>query len=136
MGRYCDGDARAFQRLYALVAPRILAYLIGLIGERALAEDLLQQTFLKLHQSRAVYVRDANPVPWIYTIAHRTCLDELRRRKVARVKLTGDGTLPHEPRATLVGNGGGGRARRRRPRQPSRLPTWTGFPRIRKRRSS
>jgi RNA polymerase sigma-70 factor, ECF subfamily len=103
MGRYCDGDARAFQQLYALLAPRILAYLTGLIGERALAEDLLQQTFLKLHQSRAVYVRDANPVPWIYTIAHRTCLDELRRRKSARVRLTGDGTLPNEPRATLAG---------------------------------
>jgi RNA polymerase sigma factor (sigma-70 family) len=103
MGRYCDGDARAFQQLYALLAPRILAYLTGLIGERALAEDLLQQTFLKLHQSRAVYVRNANPVPWIYTIAHRTCLDELRRRKAARVRLTGDGTLPNEPRATLEG---------------------------------
>jgi RNA polymerase sigma-70 factor (ECF subfamily) len=103
MGRYCDGDARAFQQLYTLVAPRILAYLTGLTGERALAEDLLQQTFLKLHQSRATYVRDANPVPWIYTIAHRTCLDELRRRKAARVRLTGDGTLPNEPRATLAG---------------------------------
>ena len=137
MGRYCDGDARAFERLYALVAPRILAYLTGLTGERALAEDLLQQTFLKLHQSRAVYVREANPVPWIYTIAHRTCLDELRRRKVARVKLTGDGTLPHEPRATLSGTAEeAARRRRRRPRQPSRLPTWMGFPRIKKRRSS
>jgi RNA polymerase sigma-70 factor, ECF subfamily len=103
MGRYCDGDAGAFHRLYALVAPKILAYLVGLTSDRALAEDLLQQTFLKLHQARAVYVRGANPVPWIYTIAHRTCLDELRRRKVARVKLTGDGTLPQEPRATLSG---------------------------------
>ena len=103
MGRYCDGEAQAFHRLYALVAPRILGYLTGLTGERAMAEDLLQQTFLKLHQARALYVRGANPVPWIYTIAHRTCLDELRRRKVARVRLTSDGSLPHEPRATLAG---------------------------------
>ena len=103
MGRYCDGDARAFHTLYTLIAPRILAYLTGLTSDRALAEDLLQQTFLKLHQARASYVRDANPVPWIYTIAHRTCLDELRRRKVARVRLTADGSLPHEPRATLGG---------------------------------
>src|SRR5437868_10792714 len=65
---------------------RSLAYLVSLIGDRALAEDLLQQTFLKVHQSRATYVRDANPVPWIYTIAHRTCLDELRKRKRAPVK--------------------------------------------------
>jgi RNA polymerase sigma-70 factor, ECF subfamily len=107
MGRYCDGDARSFHRLYALVAPKILAYLVGLTGDRALAEDLLQHTFLKLHQARSSYVRDANPVPWIYTIAHRTCLDELRKGKRARVKLTGDGTLPHEPQAGLSGSAEG-----------------------------
>jgi RNA polymerase sigma-70 factor (ECF subfamily) len=104
MGRYCDGDAKAFHRLYGLLAPRILAYLVGLVGERALAEDLLQQTFMKLHQARPSYVRNANPVPWVYTIAHRSCLDELRRRKSTRVRLTGDGELPSEPRATLAGD--------------------------------
>jgi RNA polymerase sigma-70 factor, ECF subfamily len=103
MGRYCDGDPKAFHGLYVLLAPRILAYLVGLISDRAAAEDLLQQTFLKLHQARSSYVRGANPVPWIYTIAHRTCLDELRKHKRARVKLTGDGALPHEPQAGLSG---------------------------------
>src|SRR6185369_2600898 len=103
MGRYCDGDAAAFHRLYQLLAPRVLAYLVSLIGDRAGAEDLVQQTFLKVHQSRGSYVRDANPVPWIYTIAHRTCLDELRKRKRAPVKLTSDGELPREPQATITG---------------------------------
>ena len=104
MGRYCDGEAAAFHRLYALLAPKILAYLVSLIADRALAEDLLQQTFLKVHQSRASYVRDANPVPWIYTIAHRSFLDEVRKRKRAPVKLTSDGELPSEPRAGLTGH--------------------------------
>lgn len=103
MGRYCDGDQAAFHRLYALLAPRILGYLVGLVGERATAEDLLQQSFLKLHVSRATYVRGANPTPWLYTIAHRTCLDELRRRKRAPVKLTSDGTVPEADAATLAG---------------------------------
>jgi RNA polymerase sigma factor (sigma-70 family) len=103
MNRYCDGDAAAFRRLYALLAPRILGYLVALIADRPMAEDLLQQTFLKLHQSRSSYVRDANPVPWLYTIAHRTCLDEIRRRKRAPVKLTADGELPREPRAAITG---------------------------------
>jgi RNA polymerase sigma factor (sigma-70 family) len=103
MGRYCDGEAAAFHRLYQLLAPRVLGYLVSLVGDRALAEDLLQQTFLKVHQSRASYVRDANPTPWIYTIAHRTCLDELRKRKRAPVRLTSDGDLPREPLATITG---------------------------------
>ena len=103
MGRYCDGDAAAFHALYAAVAPRLLGYLRGLVGERATAEDLLQQTFLKLHEARDVYVRGADPVPWLYTIAHRTCLDELRRRKRSRVRLTDDGAEPIELRAELSG---------------------------------
>jgi RNA polymerase sigma factor (sigma-70 family) len=103
MARYCDGDANAFRELYAQVAPRLFAYLMGLIGERAAAEDLLQLTFLKLHEARGVYVRGADPVPWLYTIAHRTFLDEARRRKRARVKLSDDGTAPVEERADISG---------------------------------
>jgi RNA polymerase sigma-70 factor (ECF subfamily) len=103
MGRYCDGDARAFQALYDALAPRILAYLTGLIGDRATAEDLLQLTFMKLHQCRPAYVREANPVPWLYTIAHRTCIDELRRKKRSKVRLSVDGTLPLEPAVDITG---------------------------------
>jgi RNA polymerase sigma-70 factor (ECF subfamily) len=103
MGRYCDGEAAAFHRLYALLSPRILAYLWGLIGDKATAEDLLQLTFLKVHEARAAYLRGANPIPWIYTIAHRTCLDELRKRKRTRVRLTKDGQLDGGAAADITG---------------------------------
>jgi len=103
MARYCAGDAAAFQALYALLAPRLLGYLFGLLRDRAAAEDTLQLTFLKLHEARAAYVGGANPIPWLYTIAHRTALDELRKRKRARVRLTNDGALPAEPAAHVTG---------------------------------
>jgi RNA polymerase sigma factor (sigma-70 family) len=103
MARYCDGEARAFEELYAGLAPRILGYLRAMVGEQATAEDLLQLTFMKLHQCRATYVRGANPVPWLYTIAHRTCIDEMRRRTRSRVRLSKDGELPHEPAADITG---------------------------------
>jgi RNA polymerase sigma-70 factor (ECF subfamily) len=67
MERYCEGDQAAFTALYALVAPRLLAYLVGLVQDRAAAEDLLQQTFIKLHHFRDQYVRAADPLPWLYT---------------------------------------------------------------------
>src|ERR1044071_2025103 len=104
MVRYCGGEIAAFHELYAALAPRILGYLTGLCGDRATAEDLLQQTFMKLHEARSAYVRGANPVPWLYTIAHRTCLDELRREKRARVRLSFDGNLPHEPTPDSTGS--------------------------------
>jgi RNA polymerase sigma-70 factor, ECF subfamily len=103
MGRYCDGDATAFHRLYALLAPRVLAYVTGLLADRAAAEDVLQLAFMKLHDARSTYVRGANPIPWIYTIAHRTCLDEIRKRKRSRIRLTSDGDLERAPAAHITG---------------------------------
>jgi RNA polymerase sigma-70 factor (ECF subfamily) len=103
MARYCRGDAAAFDRLYALLAPRIFAYLRGLLGDKAAAEDALQVAFLKVHEARGSYVLGANPIPWIYTIAHRTSLDELRKRKRSRVRLSKDGALHAEPAAHITG---------------------------------
>jgi len=103
MASYCRGDAAAFHRLYAMLAPRILAYLNGLLGDKAAAEDALQLTFLKLHEARSSYVLGANPIPWIYTIGHRTALDAVRKRKRSRVRLSNDGDLPVEPAAHITG---------------------------------
>jgi RNA polymerase sigma-70 factor (ECF subfamily) len=102
MQRYCDGDAGAFRELYALVAPRLAGYLLKMTRERALADDLLQQTFLKVHRARAAYVRGADPLPWIYAIAHRTFIDEARKHKRAVVRVGDDDQLP-EVAAGLTG---------------------------------
>jgi RNA polymerase sigma-70 factor (ECF subfamily) len=102
MQRYCDGEAGAFRELYALVAPRLLGYLLKMARERALADDLLQQTFLKVHRARGSYVRGADPLPWIYAIAHRTFIDEARKSKRAVVRVGGDDELP-EVAAGLTG---------------------------------
>jgi RNA polymerase sigma-70 factor (ECF subfamily) len=101
MQRYQDGDAAAFRELYALVAPRLLGYLLKMARSRAVADDLLQQTFLKVHRARAAYVRGADPIPWIYAIAHRTFIDEARRGKRAVVRPGGD-DVPEVP-AGLTG---------------------------------
>lgn len=103
MSRYCDGDASAFRELYALVAPRLLGYLLKMARQRAVAEDLLQQTFMKVHRARTAYVRGADPLPWIYSIAHRTFLDEARRLKRAVVRV-GEGDELPEQQADLRGN--------------------------------
>src|SRR6187455_875235 len=96
MGRYCDGDVSAFRDLYGQVAPRLLGYLVRMAGSRAAAEDLLQQTFLKVHRARAAYVRGADPLPWIYSIAHRTFIDEARKVKRAIVRVADD-EVPDAP---------------------------------------
>lgn len=104
MARYCDGDRAAFDALYAAVAPRLLGFLVQLVGDRALAEDVMQEALLKLHEARRLYVRGADPLPWIFTIARHAALDELRRRKRARVRLVVGEEAPPEPRADLHGD--------------------------------
>ncbi|HUQ07843.1 MAG TPA: RNA polymerase sigma factor [Kofleriaceae bacterium] len=94
MQMYCDGDANAFRQLYALIAPRVHGYLLRMVRERAAADDLVQLTFLKVHRARAAYVRGADPVPWIFAIAHRTFLDDVRGKQRARVRVTDDGETP------------------------------------------
>jgi RNA polymerase sigma-70 factor, ECF subfamily len=105
MARYQDGDAGAFRELYAQVAPRLFGYLLKMARSRAVADDLLQQTFLKVHRARSAYVRGADPLPWIYSIAHRTFIDEARKKKRAIVNVTTDaeGTVP-EVAATITGD--------------------------------
>jgi RNA polymerase sigma-70 factor (ECF subfamily) len=103
MARYCDGDASAFRELYAAVSPQLYGYLVKMSRSRALADDLLQQTFLKVHRARAAYVRGADPLPWIYSIAHRTFIDEVRKGKRAKVNI-GDGEDLPEIAADLQGN--------------------------------
>jgi RNA polymerase sigma-70 factor (ECF subfamily) len=97
MERYCEGDAAAFRAVYDQTAGSLRGYLVGLTHCHATADDLLQEAYLKLHNARASNVRGADPLPWLYAIAHRTFLDDTRRRKRARVKATGDGVVPDIP---------------------------------------
>jgi len=106
MERYVDGDATAFRALYALLAPKLLGYLSKMTRERAVADDLLQQTFLKVHRAREAWVRGADPTPWIYAIAHRTFLDEARRKQRAVVGVAKGDDLP-EVKADLDGTAEG-----------------------------
>jgi RNA polymerase sigma-70 factor, ECF subfamily len=103
MGRYCDGDRAAFDQLYAQVAPRLFGYLARMAADRAAAEDLVQLTFLKVHRARGAYVRGADPVPWLFAIAHRTFLDEARRKKRSHVRLAREADGVPEEAAHITG---------------------------------
>lgn len=83
MAKYCGGDARAFHQLYLVVAPRLLGYLVKLARDRSAADDLLQLTFMKVHRARSAYIVGADPLPWIYSIAHRSFIDHARKMQRA-----------------------------------------------------
>lgn len=84
--------ARTFvERLYAAHHAEIYAYLARMLREDELAADLTQDTFVKAYRAFDTLVDHNRARAWLYQIAGRTALDELRRRKIVRfVPWTGE----------------------------------------------
>ena len=94
MAAYVAGDERAFQTLFNQLAPRLLGFFRRSIPDQALAEDLLQTTFVRIHAARHRYRPELPLRPWLFTIAARVRIDELRRRH-RLPRFTSDEELDH-----------------------------------------
>src|SRR4051812_1658943 len=81
MLRFCDGDAKAFDALFARHAAQVRAYLHRLSGNGASADDLTQATFLSLVKARGRFMKGAAFKPWLYAIATNAARDQHRRRR-------------------------------------------------------
>lgn len=66
-----------FQKIYETYQPKILRYLTHLIGESD-AEDLAQETFMKVHQALKTFRGESQLSTWIYRIATNAALDKMR----------------------------------------------------------
>ena len=73
------GEEGAFDVLFDRWAPRLLAFLGRMVGDRAVAEELLQETFLRVYRARERYSVDGRFSTWLFTIAANTARNELRR---------------------------------------------------------
>jgi RNA polymerase sigma-70 factor (ECF subfamily) len=80
MAAYADGNDQVFPALFRAVAPRLLAFLRRSTPEAAQCDDLLQLTFVRLHAARDRYRAGAPLWPWLFTIATRVRIDELRKQ--------------------------------------------------------
>jgi RNA polymerase sigma-70 factor, ECF subfamily len=76
--RILDGDANAASALLALIYQRIYAYLRRLSGNDSIAEDLMQETFMKVWSSLHRFRGECSITIWIHKIAHNTYIDWYR----------------------------------------------------------
>ncbi|MCS7050640.1 MAG: sigma-70 family RNA polymerase sigma factor [Thermomicrobium sp.] len=79
--RVADGDTRALERLYDRYARPVFSLALRMLGDPAEAEEILQETFVRLWQQAARY--DANRGSfgsWLMSIAHNLAVDALRTR--------------------------------------------------------
>ena len=84
LARIGAGDRAAFRDLYARYSAPLFSFALRLVGDRAAAEELLQDAFVKIWRHAADYdPRKARPFTWAVTIVRRTCIDHLRARRAA-----------------------------------------------------
>jgi RNA polymerase sigma-70 factor (ECF subfamily) len=81
------GDARAFDAIYARWRPRIFSFLVRQLGDRAIAEDLLQETFLRLVAHRAGLRDDTDIGAWLFTVARHLTVSHRRWRRFTTAAL-------------------------------------------------
>ena len=76
---------------------RVYRYCLHMLRDAHLAEDALQETFVRAHRSLQFFRGDSSLRTWLQTIAHNRCLDILKadRRRHGRVESTD--TLPDAP---------------------------------------
>ena len=78
--RYLEGDDEAFVELIRQFKDGLIFYLDSFTHDIHLAEDLTQETFIKIAVRKPAYVYKAQFKTWLYQIAHNLALDWLRRR--------------------------------------------------------
>ncbi len=77
--------ARTFiEQLFALHHGEIYAYIYRMVRDADVAADFAQDTFIKAYKAQDSLADQAKARAWLYQIAHRIVLDEMRRRRIVR----------------------------------------------------
>jgi len=81
IGRFQAGDERAYVELVNRYKDRLLNFVFQFLGDMEQAEDVVQDTMLRLYEKKHYYKEIAKFSTWIYTIARNLANTELRKRK-------------------------------------------------------
>jgi RNA polymerase sigma-70 factor (ECF subfamily) len=91
LAAYQRGDVEAFSRLVARHERRLWNFVRRFVSDAATAEDVLQETLLRVVRGAAEWRPDAKVSTWMYTIARNLCVDHARRAGARRAEsLDGD----------------------------------------------
>src|SRR5260370_29158945 len=79
MERYQQADPKAPTALVVALSPALLRFFRSQVASREQADDLLQETWLRIHRVRHTYRPGMPVLPWVYAIARRVRVDGYRR---------------------------------------------------------
>ena len=82
--RFLDGDSGSFELLVRRYVQELYQFVQRFTGDRAIAEDVVQDTFLQVHDSASRFDSARKFKPWLFTIAANKARDFLRKRQRRR----------------------------------------------------
>lgn len=86
------GEARGLAELYDLTAAKLYGLILRIQRDRSLAEDVLQDVYLRVWQAAGSYAPEAGrPLPWLCAIARNRAIDSVRRKAEVQGPVRGDG---------------------------------------------
>ncbi len=100
---YRDGEAAAFEALYARHRGRLFRYLLHQCGRREEADEMFQEIWMSVIRARGGYEVSAKFTTWLYRIAHNRLIDGFRARgrlaefEVETADFLGEGDSPDFP---------------------------------------
>jgi len=94
MSGYQQADEEAARALIEKVSPLLLRYFWAHASHRRFADDLLQDTWMRVHKARHTYRRGEPVLPWIFAIARHVGLDNYRRARRVETRETQVDVLP------------------------------------------
>lgn len=83
---YKSGDARAFATLVQRHRQPVFNFILRYVGHRQRAEDVLQETWLKVVRSSSEWQPKARFTTWVYTIARNLCVDSARKESFRKTE--------------------------------------------------
>jgi RNA polymerase sigma-70 factor (ECF subfamily) len=81
VSRAREGDEDAYREMLRRYGPPVFELIYGMLGQRELAEDLAQETFVKAFRALDRHDPERKPSAWILRIANNTAIDYVRRKR-------------------------------------------------------
>jgi RNA polymerase sigma factor (sigma-70 family) len=85
------GDRVAFRKLYEATAPKLFGVILRITSNRSVAEEVLQETYVKVWQNAERFTPEAGkPITWLTTIARNGAIDRIRSERIERQRSDDD----------------------------------------------
>ncbi len=106
IGRAAEGNARALEVLYDRYSRVVFSFALRIVGDRQLAEELLQEVFFRAWQQGGAFSAGRGSfITWLLSITHNMAIDEVRKRR--RRPQKADSEEPETVLAAMADTGAG-----------------------------